>query len=323
MLDYKRLSLLNDFMESLTSALAGIFLPIFLGVLARRGSYIPVKNRPVLQQFAVRIAIPALVFSSLSTLDHETAGQFLPMSLGLFLFFSLSWSSLFLLIFLLQKKSSWVRHYRSELLVMAFTGNLAYICWRLHELIIGPEGLQRGIFYTAFYWPFLLIFSFLTIAVFGLRQEKALDKRELLYNLTPVLICMAGGLAVGISGIRIPLWLSGFISAFGNTAIPLILFGMGLSLSIGKSLKTVPPLIPFLFLRMAVWIGATFLLIQLPWFDGPSRGVLMINALAPLGVNPIIIGDMFGMDTQFIANSTIISTVLFLLIIPVIFFFWT
>ncbi|MBB6481554.1 AEC family transporter [Spirochaeta isovalerica] len=309
-------------MDLLTSALTGIFLPIFLGVLARRKDYIAAKNRPVLQQFAVRIAIPALVFSSLSTMDTGTAGQFLPMSLGLFLFFSMSWSSLFLLIFLLQKKSAWVKQFRSELLIMAFTGNLAYICWRLHELVIGPEGLQRGIFYTAFYWPFLLTFSFLSIAVFGLKQQKSLDRRELLYNVTPVLVFMAAGLAVGISGVRLPLWLSGFVSSFGNMAIPLVLFGMGLSLTVGKSLRTVGYLIPFLFLRLALWIGATLVMVQLPWFDEPSRGVLMINALAPLGVNPIIIGDMFGMDTEFIANSTIISTLLFLLFIPVIFFLW-
>jgi len=315
-------SLLNGLMDLLTTALTGIFFPIFLGILVRRGNYISVKSRPVLQQFATRVAIPALIFSSLSKIDGATAGQFLPMSTGLFLFMGLTWTSLWGLIHILQKKFQWVKHHRSELLIMSFTGNLSYICWQLHDLIIGPEGFQRGIFYTALYWPFLLIFSFLTIAVFGLKQEKTLNKRELLYNVVPVLLFMAGGLTVGISGVKIPLWLDSFISGFGNMAIPMILFGMGLSLTFGKSLTTARSLIPYLFLRLLVWIGVTFVLTRLPWFDGTSRTVLMINALAPFGVNPIIVGDMFGMDTEFMANSTVISTILFLLFIPIIFFLW-
>jgi len=306
-------------MSLLTTALAGIFLPIFLGITARIGNFIPANTRPILQQFAVRITIPALIFSSLSHMDGETAGQFLPMSLGLFVFMFMTWTTLWVLIKLLQKKFQWIRKYRSELLIMTFTGNIGYICWKLHELIIGPAGLQRGIFYTALYWPFLLFFGSLTILVFGLKQEKKLDRRELLYNVAPILLFIAAGLFVGISGIHVPQWLDGFFSVFGDMAIPIILFGVGLSLSFRKSLGTIRSLVPFLFLRLFVWIGATLVMIRLPWFDEPSRGVLMINALAPLGVNPIIFGDMFGMDTEFIANSTVISTVLFLFYIPFIF----
>lgn len=309
-------------MSSVITALTDIFLPIFLGILARTGNFIPPENRPVIQRFAVRIAIPFLIFSSLVKMDARTAGQFLPMSLGLFLFMSMTWLSLWGLILLLQTKFQWIRRNRSELLIMAFTGNIAYICWKLHELLIGPEGLQRGIFYVAFYWPFLLAFSGLTVLVFGLRKTKVLDKREFAYNLVPILSMMFLGLAVGITGIEIPDWLALVSGKFGSMAIPIILFCVGLSISFRKSARTAGPLIPFLFLRLMVWIGASFIMTRLPWFDEASRGVLMINALAPLGVNPIIVGDMFGMDTEFIANSTIISTILFLFYIPLMFFLW-
>ena len=304
------------------TAFTAIFLPIFLGIISRVGNFIPPKNRPVLQQFAVRITIPALIFSSLRTLDGNTAGQFLPMSLGLFLFMAITWLLLWGAISILQKKFEWIGKYRSELLLISFTGNIGYICWKLHDIFAGTDGLQRGIFYTAFYWPFLLIFASLTVLVFGLNRTKELNKREFLYNLTPVLSGMFSGLAVGVLQINIPPWLIGLTDNFGSMAIPLILFCMGLSISFKKSIKTAGPLIPFLVLRLAVWIIATALMLRMPWFDDTSRRVLMINALAPLGVNPIVISDMFGLNTEFIANSTIISTVLFLLFIPGMFILW-
>jgi predicted permease len=309
-------------MDAIITAFTTIFLPIILGIISRTGNYIPAKNRPVLQQFAIRITIPALIFSSLRSLDPETAGQFLPMSLGLLQFMSMTWLMLWGSIVLLQKKFTWIRTYRSELLIMSFTGNLAYVCWKIHDLLIGLEGLQRGIFYTSLYWPYLLLFAFLTVLVFGLSKTKALDKKEFLYNLIPILSAVFLGLTAGLTGAVIPSWLNRFVDSFASIAIPLIFFCMGLSITFKKSIKTAGPLIPFLVLRLGVWLIATFVMVKMPWFDEASKQVLIINAFAPLGVNPIIIGEMFGMDTEFIANSTIISTVLFLLYVPLIFIFF-
>ena len=303
------------------TALSGIFLPILLGIISRTGNFILPKNRPVLQQFAVRITIPALIYSSLRTLDTQTAGQFLPMSLGLFLFMAMTWLVSWGLILMIGRKSLWFRKYRSELLLMSFTGNIGYICWKLHEMLIGSEGLQRGIFYTSFYWPFLLFFSFLTVLVFGLSKSKTLNKKEFIFNLTPAITMLFLGLVVGVNNLESPIWLNHLTDSFGSMAIPLILFCMGLSISLRKSIKTSAVLLPFLIIRLAIWLSISYVMLKMPWYDNPSRSVLMINALAPLGVNPIIISDMFGLDTEFIANSTIISTILFLLILPVLFHF--
>lgn len=309
-------------MSSIISAFTSIFLPIILGIISRTGNFIPATNRSILQQFAIRITIPALIFSSLRSLDPETAGQFLPMSLGLFQFMAMTWLMLLGLIFILQRRFQWIRTNRSELLIMSFTGNLAYVCWKIHDLLIGIEGLQRGIFYTALYWPYLLFFAFLTVLVFGLNKSKALNKKEFFYNLIPIISAVSLGLTAGLTGATIPLWLNQFIDSFGSIAIPLIFFCMGLSITFRRSLKTAGPLIPFLIIRLGVWILATFVMIKMPWFDEPSKKVLIINAFAPLGVNPIIVGEMFGMDTEFIANSTIISTVVFLIYVPLIFTFF-
>ena len=306
-------------MNALLPAFAAIFLPIILGLISRNGNFIDPSHRANIQQFAVRVTIPFMVFESLRNMDVKTAGQFLPMSLGLFLFMGLGWLFFWAALSLLTPRSQWFNKYKAELLLMAFAGNIGYICWKLQEMLIGAEGLQRGIFYTSFYWPAMLIYSFLTVWVLKLTKQHRLDKKNLLYNVVPLLFMIALGLIVGIMEIPLPLWLTQFTGSFGSMAVPLVLFCMGLSISIKGSLKSARALLPYLAIRLVIWLGATALMLQLPWFDTVSRQVLMINALAPLGVNPIVVSDMFGLDSEFVANSITISTVIFLLFLPFLF----
>lgn len=309
-------------MTELIPAFSSIFLPIILGLVCRNGNYIDKKHRPVIQQFAVRVAIPFMVFDSLRTVNLQTAGQFLPVSMGMFLFTGIAWVLCTLAISALAVRSRWIAAHKAELIIMGFSGNIGYICWKLQEMLIGAEGLQRGIFYTTFFWPALTLYSFLTVFVLKLHQQKKLDKTNVLYNIVPLLIMIALGLILGIYDISLPAWLTVFTGKFSVMAVPIILFCMGLSISLSRSIRESVTAIPYLLIRFAIWIATLLILLQIPAFDDVSRKVLMINALAPLGVNPLVIGDMFGLDTDFIASTTTISTVYFLLFLPLLFLFW-
>ncbi|WP_168203603.1 AEC family transporter [Oceanispirochaeta crateris] len=309
-------------MSDLIPALVALFLPIFLGLLCRNGNFIDPSHRIYIQQFAVRVTIPFMVFNSLIVMDLKTAGQFLPMSLGFFLFLGIVWLISWGILTFLAPKSRWVNKYKAELFMLAISGNIGYICWKLHELLIGADGLQRGIFYTSFFWPILLFYGFLITVVLKLTKHQKLDKKSIHFNIIPLLIMVALGLIFGIMNISLPEGLAQFSESFGSMAVPLILFCMGLSISIKSSLRSALPLLPFLVVRFVVWIAATAILFQLPWFDETSRKVLIINVMAPLGVSIMVISDMFGLDTDFIANSITISTLIFLFFLPFLFYFW-
>jgi len=309
-------------MTALLPAITAIFLPIILGLISKNGNFIHAEHRQIIQQFAIRIAVPFMAFNSMRVINLQTAGQFLPMSFGLLFFMGIAWLFSWFLITRMTRKSKWFKKYQAELLIMSFGGNVGYICWKLHELLIGAEGLQRGIFYTSFYWPWLLSYAFLTVGVLKLSKQHSLDKKKILANIIPLLVMIAVGLVIGLNNIVLPVWLTQFTDSFGNMAVPLILFCMGLSISIKKSLASLWSLIPYLSVRLIIWVGATFILLQIPVFDEPSRKVLMINALAPLGVNPLVVTDMFGLDSEFVANSITVSTVLFLIFLPLLFLIW-
>ncbi len=311
-----------ELMTELIPAFSGIFLPIILGLICRNGNYIDKRNRPVIQQFSVRAAVPFMVFESLRTLDIQTARQFIPMALGHFLFTGAVWALSWLAIELLAKRSRWIGAHKAELIIMALCGNIGNICWKLQELLAGAKGLQRGIFYTTFFFPSLITFSLLTVLTLKLHKQQELDRKNILYNVIPVMTFIVIGLVVGIFGIGLPEWLTTFTGHFGDMAVPIVLFCMGLSISVSESFRDSIAAIPYLLIRQALWIGVTLIMLQLPFYDHVSRQVLIINALAPLAINPLIIGDMFGLDTDFMAGTTTISTLYFLILLPLLFLFW-
>ncbi|MDC7232984.1 MAG: hypothetical protein PQJ58_07110 [Spirochaetales bacterium] len=309
-------------MNALLPAISGIFLPILLGLISRRTHFINPEHRPHILQFAVRVCIPFMVFESMRNIDTGTAGQFIPMTAGLFLFTALSWLTMYILIRVLIPYSNWVRQYKAELLIMAFIGNIGYICWKIQEIVAGTEALQRGIFYTSFYWPALIVFSLITLVVLKLTKAHSLDSKEILKNIIPLLAMLALGLTAGLLHLNLPEWLTAFTGSLGPIAVPTILFCTGLSISVKGTAKAAGPILPYLIVRQLIWIALFALILRLSWFDDISRKVLFINAFAPIGVTTMVICDMFGLDTDFAANAIALSTVIYLLMLPLLFLLW-
>ena len=308
-------------MQLLLNAFTGIFLPVILGILSRNGNFVHPGHRPVIQRFATRVAIPFMVFNSLRLIDLSTAGQFIPLSFSLFFFMGIIWSISWGLL-KLAGGHPWFARYRAELLLMIYAGNIGHICWKLHDIMIGPAGLQRGIFYSAFYWPFLMAYAFATVFVFGLHKTHDLDKKEIACNLIPVLGMTAVGLILGITETVIPDWLADFTESFGSMGIPLTLYCLGLSISLRDAFKSTLSLLPYLIVRAILWTGVTVFMIKLPVYDEISSKVLIINSLAPLGIMSIVVSDMFGLDSEFVAHAITVSTVFFLIGLPVLFLLW-
>ncbi len=308
-------------MNLVIKALSGIFIPIILGMLCRETGYIKAAERPVIQKFAIRIAIPFMAFDSLRKITPTTAGQFLPMSMGVFVMLGAAWL-IFQLLLKLFKNNEWIQRYKAELTLLFFGGNVGYICWQIQNILIGPEGLQRGLFFTTFYWPATFLYGLLTVKVMGLHKKNDFNKKEIAMNITGTLIMILAGLLAGINQVPLPEWLTSVTGTFGSMGIPVILFGMGLSISLKEAFKSIKPFIFFLLLRLSVWILVAVLMMKLPFYDAYSRQVLIINALAPLGVASLILTDVFNMDSEITAHAIAVSTVFYLLFLPLLFVFW-
>lgn len=295
--------------------LLSILLPILLGYFLRKLKYFPDKAAPMVRQLVVRVAVPALVFMNIYQSDHGEIGQFLPMAWSLILFSVLLWP----IAFLFTRISLWKKHSLENMLLILFS-NVGFIGWAVIQGILGEEGLRRGIYFTSFWWINLFSISFVTHR-FLAPEGKSLTLKSLLPQLLPALIAL--GLGYSLRSIAIPTVFVEFLESFGSMTVPLILFSLGLSIQLKKSLAQWKELLPLVILRHVPIAFAMFLtLLLLPSLDAVSRKVLWIEAFMPVAAAVLIVGEIFQADEEYLASATALSTISSFLSIPLLLHFF-
>ncbi len=130
----------------------------------------------------------------------------------------------------------------------------------------------------------------------------------------PILAAFILGLVIAIIGWRVPESIFEPLSAFGRMTVPLILFGVGLSVSFKAHWGELSLLLP---LRLALGFGAAWLTTRIIGnLDDVSRTAIMMVSVMPVGANSLIMGDILGLDEEFIAGAVTLSALLALVTIP-------
>ena len=130
----------------------------------------------------------------------------------------------------------------------------------------------------------------------------------------PILAAFLLGLAAALSGIELPAPLMSPLNAMARMTTPLILFGVGLSVTLKGSGRELAFLLPVRLLAglAAAWL-ATLLVGSL---DELSRRSILIVSTMSVGANTLIMGEVMGLDEEFLAGAVALSAVLALLTIP-------
>jgi malate permease and related proteins len=295
------------------SALLRISLPIILGYLLKKASYFPEENSDSIRLFCVRVPIPALIFINLYQADMSTVQQFVPASLSTFIFTGIAW-----LIALGGTALFRIKKHRTEIILVTIFGNIGYIGWAVLDAILGDAGLKRGIFIGSFWWPNLYLYSILTLLVCGGHGSFKGQGKNIAMNLIPSLGAVFLGLLLNMTGILIPSELDIFISSFGTMTVPLILFTVGMSISLRDSVADLKRLLPLTFIRTAISFAAIALtVLMMPMLDDMSRKSLFIEAVMPVAAGTLVMGQVFRLDTRFISAAIALSTLISFITIPV------
>ncbi|MDC7222273.1 MAG: AEC family transporter, partial [Spirochaetales bacterium] len=221
------------------SALLRISLPILLGYFLKTAGYFPEEHTQSVRLFCVRLAVPFLIFLNLYQSDMSTVQQFLPVSLSTLLFTGIAW-----LIAVGGTALFRIKRHRPEIILVTIFGNIGYIGWAVLDAILGDAGLKRGIFIASFWWPNLYLYSILTLLVCGGGGSLKGEGRNIAMNLASSLGAVILGLTLNLSGVTVPGDLVHFINSFGSMTVPLILFTVGMSISVKDSLADLKRLLP-------------------------------------------------------------------------------
>ena len=145
------------------------------------------------------------------------------------------------------------------------------------------------------------------------------DRFKSLVN--PMFIAMLIGMIIGLSGLKIPDFLSGAIGTLGDCMSPIAMLITGITIAkidLKKAIKNVSVYIVSVIRLLVIPIVAILVLMLIPTDNSLAMCVVCSLAM-PLGLNTIVVPSAYGSDTTVAAGMALISHILSCATIPLIF----
>ena len=281
---------------------AAVLAPVF--IMAGLGYGWRLTGEPFDMPFVTRIIMyvagPCLVFTSLSQLTLPLT-QFWGM-VGAMIVVTLSVAAVSAVLIWLLKLPQ-----RSFLpaLTLGNTGNLGL---PLCLFAFGEEGL--GLAVAIYVTNSLLQFTFVPLLHARVSMLRTLFS-------TPMLYGAVAGLAVVLTGVRVPMWLADTLESIGGLLIPLMLMALGNTIG-GLKAHNLPRALGLgaarLVIAFVVAVGVSFAL----GLSGVAQGVLVLQGAMPAAVFSYLFAARYDRDADDIAGIVLVSTLLGALTLPLL-----
>ncbi|WP_207477190.1 AEC family transporter [Arenibaculum pallidiluteum] len=287
------------------SAIAAVMAPVFIVAALGFGwtrARLPF-DRAFVTTFVVNVATPCLVFSTLTRLRAE-ASDVTALALAAATAVLLAGGSGALAMLALRLP---LRPY-----VPAFAfpnaGNMGI------PICLFAFG-ETGIGYAVVFFTVLAVFQFTLGPAIAAGRA---DLRQLLS--TPLVPVVIVALAVRATGLPLPAWLTNTTGLLGNCAVPLMLVSLGVALA-GLRLKGTVRALALSALRLATGAAAGWAAATAFGLEGTMRSVVILQSAMPVAVFNYLWAAKFDNAPEDVASMVIASTVLAMLLLPVLLVF--
>ena len=265
------------------------------------------SHSDILSVLLVNIFLPCKVFSTFA--NNFSAAYFLEN-------YYLPLSALALLVilavlsFFISKLLTKHRYERKVYQYSFAITNYAYLGYALIGSVFGEEVLAR---FMLFAIPFI-IYTYTVGYVMLTGGKKPLKKL-----LNPITVSIVLGMIIGLSGLKLPAFISSTVSMASSCVGPLsmILTGMTLSTFIIKELICDKTAYIFSAIRLIVIPGIVYLFCTLVHLDAMLPMMLIITCM-PCGLNTIVFPKLIGEDCKPGARLALITHLCSILTLP----FW-
>ncbi len=303
-------------MAHIFSVIAPLFLIILTGALLQRFRIIGDNWQTVLNEFALKIGFPALIFTSLTKAPFSFTEQAPLIAVN-----SLFILVLFFLAYILGKILKLDDRMRRTLFIALVFGNIAYLGIPILVQVSGEKVLPTASLIVAIYlfWNFTVGIAFLDITQRQNRRNVFTDVAQNLFR-NPLLISVILGLAVAAADIPLPAMIMTPLHMITASVTPIVLTVIGLF--IGQSaIGNLADWRPVLWLSCFILVLKPALLffgLDLSGLSQPDLHPSVIDAAMPLAITPFALADRYDMDKEFIARGIVLSTILSIATLP----FW-
>lgn len=290
-----------------------LFLIIFIGgVFGYFNKSFNQTTVSELNRFAYFVGFPSIILNSFMVIDdipiEEVRLAFV--NILILVLFTL------LVIFIINKVFK-NKHLRNTYFVCAFFGNIAYLGYPLITSLNQSYSTSVSLHIAGY----LIVIFTLGIAKLEVsKNEGVLNYKNLLTAIVfnPLLIATFVGILITTLHLPIPVIGKKVVKVLSASASPVVLFALGVFMTQNKLVKTTLfhamfiSGIKLLILPFVYWLFAALVFVDL------DMTVSIIIATMPVAFTPFVLAEIYDMDKKIVANAIIISTILGILIIPLV-----
>lgn len=308
-------------LQVLSSIIPIVFL-IVLGFILHEKKFLTKGLDRNLTFLVMNVALPASVFLSVvNNLTVKTLEELAkPLAIGL-LAFAANYSISYVLMRLVRVP----RGRRGVFLNTIVNANTIFIGMPLNQALFGTEAVSYFLVYYVLNTLSTWTIGSVLIARDSRTEQASGGKMNLKQILSPPILGLLAAIPVLLLGLHLPKPITGSLSYLGTLVTPLSLLYIGIVLSEAglKSVRFDKDTIAALlgkFLLSPCIMAAALLLAGRFGIALPSllRNTMIVQAAVPaLTVLPILAGDADG-DVEYATNVVVTSTILFVIVIPVV-----
>jgi malonate transporter len=286
-----------------------IFGLIALGYVSGATGYLKTEVGDGLSSFAIGIALPLLLFRTLTQADF--AGAPWGLWLAYFTAVAVVWTVGHLIttrIFGRDSQAGVVGGVSS-----AFS-NLVLLGAPFMLGVFGQEGFEILSLLIAIHLPIMLMASMALFEIYGRQKEVPFEPlaflrfflRQLLRN--PLVIGILAGLVWRFTGLPLPRLAAHFVDTLAGIAAPLALFAMGLGLRKFGISGNVRPAIVLSSVKLLLMPAVALAMATLIGLPPLTTKVVVVAAALPSGVNSYLIAMQFKTGQALASNQMTIAT---------------
>ncbi|WP_431858149.1 AEC family transporter [Azospirillum sp.] len=278
------------------NVMAPVFLIAALGFAWHRAK-LPYDSA-FITTFAINVSSPCLVFSSLTKLTLS-GGELLTMTIASVA--CIAASALLAVPLLLAFKLP----LRTYLPALSFpnAGNLGL---PLCLFAFGETGLGLGVLFFA-------VFSVAQFTIGPVTASGTLDLGRLAR--TPVIYAVAAALAVLLTGVKPPLWVTNTTTLLGNVAVPIMLLSLGVALA-SLRMNSLLRAGSLSAVRLVLGCAVGLAVADVMGLTGVMRGVVVLQSSMPVAVFNYLWALRYNNAPEEVAGMVLGSTALAFLGLP-------
>jgi len=301
-------------MGQIITVIAPLFLIIFASAILQYFKLIGDDWSQVLNDYALKIGFPVLIFSSLSKASFSFSEQ-APLLISNSIFIIIS----FILAYIVGKIFRFNKQMLKTTFICLAFGNVAYLGIPVLTQIKGAAILPIASLIVAIY-----LFWLFTIGIGFIDFENQGSKKELFKNIltnlvkNPLLIAVVLGLLMASFGIKLPGIVTTSLDMVTASVTPTVLIVIGLFIGkskLGKITEWIPVLL-FSMVKIAILPAGFYFGLKFLGYSTPDYSPSLIQAAMPLAITPFALADKYKLDKEFIARVIVLSTILAVVTLP-------